>query len=475
MATRWQLRLRRAVGLRVVVRYAVVFAVSASLVGVIAYELLDASLRRRDHDLLRIKLAEYSERYESGGLPALSQAISGERTSGDPDSVLVRLVARNADVLLVSEPPGWPSFQFAQVGDGRPPSSDGWLIVPSTSRDMQLEVASRPLFDGTFMQVGRTTVARDRLLADVRALFGLLVVVVIAAGLAGGVALTRQALRPLRDLRDTVRRIAETGEFGARVDAASDGDLVEQLGQVFNQMLGQIETLVDGMRGALDNVAHDLRTPIARLRARAEAALSAPGEEGRSRAALADCIEEADRVIALLSTLMDISEAETGTMRLSLGRVSVREVAAETVDLYEDGPKSAGSRCRRTCRTGSSCARIANASARRSRISWTTRSSTPSEADVWRSAHATRASARSRSPSPTRASASRPRSSRESGAAVSGRHGAIRAGPGPRVEPRARDCQRPWRTGVGRERGRGGHDIHAHAACCVACGRALVT
>ncbi len=338
----WRRRLAGSVGLRLAVWYAALFVLSTAIVGFLGYRLLVTSLVNRDHDLLRVKLAEYASRYESGGIPALAEVVNAEQAAGDEDPVVVRLVAANTDLVLLSPSPIWRTFDIDPVN--RRSTSETPRTAASPTSGTTLEVVSRVLWDGTIIQVGRTTTRRERVLSDVRRILGILFVAVLSAGLAGGIALTRQALKPLRALVTTAGTIARTGQLGVRVAAGPEGDIVDELSRVFNTMLSRIETLVGGMRGALDNVAHDLRTPVARLRARAEAALA--GEVSREAAvdALANCVEEADRVMALLTTLLDISEAETGTMRLALEPVTIADAVAETIDLYEDSAEDRGVR-----------------------------------------------------------------------------------------------------------------------------------
>jgi signal transduction histidine kinase len=101
-------------------------------------------------------------------------------------------------------------------------------------------------------------------------------------------------------------------------------------------MRDKIGQLMAGMRNALEAVAHDLRTPMTRLHSRAELALRSAVNEDQLREALATTLEESERILALLNTLMDISKAETGVMQLELTKLQVADLLAQVVDLYDD-------------------------------------------------------------------------------------------------------------------------------------------
>jgi signal transduction histidine kinase len=341
MSSSWTDRFRKAIGLRLAAWYLGTFLVSTVLIGVLTYTLLAQSLEARDRDLIQSTLREYAARYQSGGFQALADAVELERQSGLREPLFVRLVGPFQDVLLYSLPEAWGAFDLSSLEESG--TNDVWRRVPAPGRNAALEVATLGLGNGTVLQVGKTTESRAQLLAGFRRVLLLAATAALAVGLIGGLLLTRSTLKPLRDLRDTVQRILQTGETDDRVPVAGTDDAVEELSRLFNAMLARITTLIYGMRNALDHVAHDLRTPMTRLRVTAESALSVD-DPARQREALADVIEECDRVISMLNTLMDISEAETGTMRLALTNVDVAPTVAEAVELFEDAAEDGGVR-----------------------------------------------------------------------------------------------------------------------------------
>ncbi len=325
-------KLPGALSLRLGLWYAALFGGGALALIATTYGLLSFSLQQRDREVVGATLSRYASAYERGGLGLLERVIEAERAGGRYEPLFVRVLGGGAQAVYFSMPDGWTDFDVARLR----PSADGWSELSSGTGGAVLEVLSARLPDGVLFQVGKSTEPRAELLARVRR--SLLVVFVliglIAAG--GGYVLTRSALQPLRDLGRTIRDILETGRLGARVPVRDTADPLDELGAQVNALLDRIEGLIAAMRGSLDNVAHDLRTPMMRLRAAAEAGLRTGADARDPREALADCLEEAERVAAMLDTLMDISEAEVGAMRLSRERLDLAEVVRDAVTLYSD-------------------------------------------------------------------------------------------------------------------------------------------
>jgi signal transduction histidine kinase len=296
-------------GLRIALWYATLFVAGSIAIVLLTYYLTATSLAQRDQQLIRGKLGDYAAAYLRGGPRVLAATVNAEQQAA-PERLFVRVVDRGVESIVLSNPEGWD---------------------PS-----KLEIVSARLADGTLVQVGKSTEARDDLLARFRAALGLVTLLIVVVALTGGWLATQSALAPIRRLAFAVQRIIRTGRTDARVPLEGSGDALDELTALFNTMLDKIEGLVTAMRGALDNVSHDLRTPLTRLRGTAEMALASPGDAEQYREALADCVEETDRVLVMLNTLMDISEAESGAMQLRRETVALREVVERAVDLYHD-------------------------------------------------------------------------------------------------------------------------------------------
>jgi signal transduction histidine kinase len=289
--------------------YSTLFVVGSTVIVLLTYVLTAASLAQRDQQIIEAKLGEYAAVYSRGGVRALAATVQAEQRTA-PERLFVRVVGSGSEAIVLTDRGDW-----------------------DTSK---LETASIRLLDGTVVQVGKSTEAREDILSRFRAVLGVVTLSIVVIALTGGWLATQSTLRPIRQLAMAVRRVITTGHTDERVPVGPHDDEIDELTRLFNEMLEKIEGLVTGMRGALDNVSHDLRTPLTRLRGVAEMALAGHPDPEQYREALADCVEESDRVLVMLNTLMDISEAESGAMPLNREAVSLQEVASRAVDLYRD-------------------------------------------------------------------------------------------------------------------------------------------
>ena len=339
MFSRWRDALRHALALRLGLWYAGLFAVSAVALLLATYLLLARALALQDHDVLASMLTRYVSEYQRAGLPGLRRMVELDASEGRHERLLVRVAGRQAELIYFAQPPGWSAFDVARL-DGRGASST-WATLANPRDRSALEVGTARLPDGILVQVGRSSDVRDELLANFRAAAFTVGAILALIAAIGAVVITTAALAPLRSMEATASSLLQTRRFEARLPTRGTADPLDRLGARINEMLAQISASMAGMRGALDNVAHDLRTPLTRFRNQAEAALTS-NDPGRMHDGLVAAVEEADRLGATLTALIDISEAETGTMRLQRETVAVAAAVEEAVSLHLDEAEERG-------------------------------------------------------------------------------------------------------------------------------------
>ncbi len=324
-----QPRLWQLLAFRLTVYYGGVLAVAAGATFGLGYAIVTSAMRgRTDADLAR-EAERCGEAYRIGGLPGSGRPDRDGRP-GDRDErhLLPRVRPPAGGLPTTSDLATWTDATLPPPVPGRPADAYG------AGHHSRLRVLTDRLSGGVLVQVGVTVQDDQRVVDEVRRLGGLVLLGLMAVAVPIGWVLARRALAGVARVTQTANDISG-GAMDHRVPLAGSGDEVDQLAATFNRMLGRIQTVVEGMEETNDNIAHELRSPVTRIRGLAETTLTGRPGVGDYQAMAASTIDECDRLLAMINTMLDIAEAEAGVMPLAAGSVDVDRLLAEVAELFE--------------------------------------------------------------------------------------------------------------------------------------------
>ena len=269
-----------------------------------------------------------AEQYRQGGIRRLVFVVDAR--SRRPGSSLYLVTTRAGEGLAgnvgslstgILETSGWTETAYRRLDD--PDGAEHHALI----RVFQLPAGFRLL-------VGRDLEERERLHDIVIAAGRWSLAVVIVLGVAGGFFVTRRVLKRVDAMTETTRQIMD-GDLTGRLPVAGTGDELDRLATNLNAMLERIEALMHGLKEVSDNIAHDLKTPLTRLRNRCEEALRVAEDESQYRAALESTIEESEALIRTFNALLMIARAESGQARDGMTEFDAAEIARGVGELYE--------------------------------------------------------------------------------------------------------------------------------------------
>ncbi len=318
-------RIWRTSTFRFAALYMVLFASSVVLLLGLIYWMTAGFMARQTDETIEAEILGLAEQYRRRGLNGLGQVI-GERMRADPDGSAIYLFATSDYKPLAGNLDQWPPL----VAD-----KDGWLNFPRQDTVAGEVPARARLFvlrDGLHLLVGRDI--RDLVRTEAMIRRGLIwgLALSVALGLLGGLLMSRRINRRIEAINETSREIMN-GDLSRRIADRGSGDEFDKLSEQLNAMLDRIEELMEGVRHVTDNIAHDLRTPLTRLRTRLEMLQPGTGNELDSTG-VAECIAESDQLLQTFNALLRIARIEARGRRKAAA-VSVDQVADDVVGMYQ--------------------------------------------------------------------------------------------------------------------------------------------
>ena len=327
--------LTRSISFRLTVIFATTLSVCLLIAFIVTYFQVSFSLEKSSRAVISAKWREMSTVLEKSNVSGLQEFLESPLQSGRNALFLIRVVSGQGKTLFLKPSVQEEIFDFQKLFESSIYQSwrIGWSELQAPNDEDKFDILTDKVGRELILQVGTSSADRDDVLEKMSLNFGLAMAAFILVGVLLGTFYARSALAPVRNLSLAIQSI-ERGDLTQRVSVSGTQNELRDLGETFNRMINRIEELVKAMHESLDDLAHDIRTPLTRIRNVAESAI-VTNDGVRALSALADCAENVGEISGLVDQLLDLSEAKAGVLKLRIEPTNIFELLSQVIDLYQ--------------------------------------------------------------------------------------------------------------------------------------------
>ncbi len=322
--------------------YALICTASLLAVLIVSYLALQGTLQLRLDEGLMSEVEEYGALLKTQNIEVLRDVLAREAASEGTDRVFFRVLNTAGDEVLATDMAAW-----GDVGVHRPhllTAAEGKSVFETyrhQDRPYPVRIVYGRVGPELVLQLGESTASNAQTLQHFRQVFGLGTIGFVFCSTIVGIVMARRALSGVRRVTQGVKGIS-SGGWDCRVPVSHRNDEIDELAVSFNEMVERIQSLIRELKEVTDDIAHDLRTPVTRMRAAAEAALSRVGEPGNDEEVAGHVVEECDQLLDLINTMLEISQTEAGARPLAREPNSISTIVEDVCDLFGSAAEDKG-------------------------------------------------------------------------------------------------------------------------------------
>jgi len=329
-------RIPNTLALKLTFWYTLVVIILITIAFNASYLVLKKTLDQDIENDLREDIIEYRVLYQKEGMDGVKREIDRDVKSGEEKKLFFMLLDKDGNLIYESDLSHWkflPKDQLIieQVFSTKKP------VLKDTSipdRDYKTKTIHDLIAPDILMYTGESAENIQNIMALLSRVFITIVLIVIPFASIIGWLMARRAVKGIKEVSRIASEI-EKGRLDQRVSVSAQGAEITQLVNTFNAMLDRIWVLISEMREMTDNIAHDLRSPLARIRVISESVLSNNNTPQEFKSAASDTIEECDRLLQMINSTLDIAEAEAGTSQIPKQKVNISQLTQDACELFE--------------------------------------------------------------------------------------------------------------------------------------------